>query len=160
MTDQVDHPSHYSRWKMEPIEFIMINDLPGWLANVIKYTMRYDAKDGLQDLYKGRSYLDMKIRQLEGIPRYWEKPVAVERNLNLGAMKTACKSPGVPDLDDERNFKKKSICKCGVNVTSSGFVCWDDDCAHKQKSSGNIHLEEDRAGARREAAFLKSVLNS
>lgn len=80
--DPIDHPKHYSRWAMEPIEFIMINDLPGWLANVIKYTMRYDAKDGLTDLYKSRSYLDMKIRQLEGYPRWWEKPVAEERRAN------------------------------------------------------------------------------
>jgi hypothetical protein len=80
--DPIDHPSHYSRWKMEPVEFIAINDLPWWLANVIKYTMRYDAKDGLKDLYKARSYLDMKIRQQERIPRFWEKPVAEERQLN------------------------------------------------------------------------------
>jgi hypothetical protein len=81
--DAVLHPSHYARWKMEPIEFIAINDLPWWLANVIKYTMRFDAKDGLQDLYKARSYLDMKIRTLEGHKRFWEKPVAEERKLNV-----------------------------------------------------------------------------
>lgn len=80
--NDIDHPKHYSRWKMEPIEFIMINDLPAWLANVIKYVMRFDAKDGLKDLYKGRSYLDIKIRQLEGVERYWEKPVGEERKLN------------------------------------------------------------------------------
>jgi hypothetical protein len=67
---------------MEPVEFIAINDLPWWLANVIKYTMRYDAKDGLKDLYKARSYLDMKIRQLEGDKRFWVKPVSEERRLN------------------------------------------------------------------------------
>lgn len=78
----VEHPKHYSRWSMEPIEFIAINDLPWWLANVIKYTMRYDAKNGLEDLYKARSYLDMKIRQLEGHNRFWDKPVSEERKLN------------------------------------------------------------------------------
>lgn len=80
--DAILHPSHYARWKMEPIEFIAINDLPWWLANVIKYTMRFDAKDGLQDLYKARSYLDMKIRTLEGHKRFWEKPVYEERRLH------------------------------------------------------------------------------
>jgi len=80
--DDVNHPKHYSRWKMEPIEFIAINDLPWWLANVIKYTMRFDAKDGLKDLYKARSYLDMKIRQLEGEKRFWDAPVKQERELN------------------------------------------------------------------------------
>lgn len=81
--DVVVHPNHYARWKMEPIEFIAINDLPWWLANVIKYTMRFDAKDGLHDLYKARSYLDMKIRKLEGHDKFWEKPVTEERYLNL-----------------------------------------------------------------------------
>ena len=83
--DEVFHPQHYARWKMEPIEFIAINDLPWWLANLIKYSMRYDAKDGLQDLYKGRSYLDMKIRQVEQVPRFWDKPVTEERKLNVSS---------------------------------------------------------------------------
>lgn len=82
LKDSIDHPTHYSRWKMEPIEYIMINDLPAWHANVVKYCARWDAKDGLKDLYKARSYLDMKIRQLEGTDRFWEKPVAEERALN------------------------------------------------------------------------------
>jgi hypothetical protein len=80
--DDVYHPPHYARWKMEPIEFIAINDLPWWLANVIKYTMRFDAKDGLQDLRKARSYLDMKIREVEGVQRFWDKPVTEERRDN------------------------------------------------------------------------------
>lgn len=58
-------PEHYSRWEIEPIRFIMENDLPFWLGNIIKYTMRYDAKDGLQDLRKARSYLDRKIAEME-----------------------------------------------------------------------------------------------
>ena len=80
--DAVHQPPHYARWKMQPIEFLMINDVPGWLFNVVKYCFRYDAKDGLQDLYKARSYLDMKIRALEGVDRFWEAPVATERKLN------------------------------------------------------------------------------
>lgn len=80
--DEVYHPAHYAQWKMEPIEFIAINDLPWWLANVIKYTMRFNMKDGLQDLRKGRSYLDMKIRQVEGKERFWDKPVSEERKAN------------------------------------------------------------------------------
>lgn len=80
--DTVYHPPHYARWKMEPVEFIAANNLPWWLANVIKYTMRFDAKDGLKDLYKARSYLDMKIREVEGIERFWDKPVTEERALN------------------------------------------------------------------------------
>jgi hypothetical protein len=58
-------PQHYTRWPVEPLAFCMANDLPFWLGNVIKYCMRYDAKDGLKDLYKAKRYLQEKIRELE-----------------------------------------------------------------------------------------------
>lgn len=58
-------PDHYKRWKVEPLWFIMQNDLPFWLGNVLKYCMRFDAKDGLKDLKKARVYLDEKIKELE-----------------------------------------------------------------------------------------------
>ena len=65
LNDDDLEPAYYRRWKIEPIEFITRNDLPFWLGNVIKYAMRYDAKDGLQDLQKARWYLDRKIAELE-----------------------------------------------------------------------------------------------
>ena len=57
-------PDYYARWKIEPLDFIMQNNLPFWLGNVIKYCMRYDAKSGLEDLEKARVYLDKKIEEL------------------------------------------------------------------------------------------------
>lgn len=82
--DPVYQPAHYARWPMQPIEFITINDKEGWYCrgNVIKYVMRYDAKNVLEDLYKARSYLDMLIRKEEGVERFWEQPVAAERKAN------------------------------------------------------------------------------
>lgn len=76
--DMVHNPAHYARWKMQPIEFIAVNNLPYWLANVIKYTCRFDAKDGLQDLYKARSYLDMKIAEMEGQTDFWKPRLKVK----------------------------------------------------------------------------------
>lgn len=70
VSDPVTRPNHYARFKIEPIEFCMVNDLPFWCANVIKYVCRWDAKDGIQDLRKARRYLDMKIKQLEGDPNF------------------------------------------------------------------------------------------
>lgn len=69
---EIKNPKYYSRWKIQPIEFILKNDLPAWMANIIKYIMRYDDKDGLKDLYKARDYLNMKIAELEGKDKYWE----------------------------------------------------------------------------------------
>jgi hypothetical protein len=58
-------PRHYKRWAIEPWDFIYANDLPFWMGNIIKYVMRYDDKDGLQDLKKARAYLDKKIKEME-----------------------------------------------------------------------------------------------
>ena len=82
--DAINQPAHYARWPLQPIEFISINGIGYFEGNVIKYICRHDAKNGLEDLYKARSYLDMLIRKTEGHERWWEKPVAEERELNHG----------------------------------------------------------------------------
>lgn len=58
-------PAHYNRWKIEPLDFIMANDLDFVRGNIIKYIMRYDAKGGLEDLKKARVYLDRLIEKVE-----------------------------------------------------------------------------------------------
>lgn len=65
-SDAVVRPHHYARWKIEPIEFILRNDMPFWMGNACKYIMRADAKDGIQDLKKAIRYIEMHIRHLEG----------------------------------------------------------------------------------------------
>ena len=62
---------YYSRFEIQPMEFIARNKLEFWQANVIKYICRYDAKDQLVDLYKARDYLNLKIKELEGDKEYW-----------------------------------------------------------------------------------------
>jgi len=59
-------PSYYNRWAIEPIVFCMKNDLPFWLGSAIKYLLRYDQKNGLEDLRKAKVYIDFKITELEG----------------------------------------------------------------------------------------------
>jgi hypothetical protein len=63
--DAVHRPDHYARFAIEPITFIMANNIGFAAGNVIKYVMRWDAKDGLQDLRKARRYLDMMIEDAE-----------------------------------------------------------------------------------------------
>lgn len=60
-SDKAIRPNHYGRWKIEPIEFIRANKIDALRANVIKYIMRYDAKDGIRDLNKAKQYLDWII---------------------------------------------------------------------------------------------------
>ena len=54
-------PHHYSRWEIEPWDFILANKLDFMRGNIIKYLMRYDAKNGYEDLVKARVYLDKLI---------------------------------------------------------------------------------------------------
>ena len=70
--DAVTTPNHYTRFKIEPISFIMENNLEFWQGSVIKYVLRYDAKNGLEDLKKARRYLDMQIAKMEGNPDWYK----------------------------------------------------------------------------------------
>lgn len=61
MSGSSTNPEHYSRWKIQPWDFISQNNLDFMRGNVIKYLMRYDAKNCLEDLKKAREYLDKLI---------------------------------------------------------------------------------------------------
>lgn len=58
---------HYKNMPIQPVEFIVANDLSFLQGNVIKYVCRYQSKGGLQDLEKARHYLDMLIDQSRGM---------------------------------------------------------------------------------------------
>ena len=68
-TDPVSHPSHYAHGGIECID-AMESAMPpdqfeGYLrGNILKYTWRYDRKNGVQDLEKARWYLDKLIQKL------------------------------------------------------------------------------------------------
>lgn len=59
-------PDHYSRFEIEPIDFIMANKLGFSAGNVIKYVVRADAKNGIEDLKKARRYIDFMIAEAVG----------------------------------------------------------------------------------------------
>jgi len=66
--DVINHPSHYTRGKIEVIDFIEDQQLPYHLGNVIKYITRAGYKgDKLEDLKKARWYLD---RYINGVMRH------------------------------------------------------------------------------------------
>lgn len=63
--DAINHPSHYTRGKIEVIDFIEDQQLPYHLGNVIKYIARAGYKgDKLEDLKKARWYLDRYINEV------------------------------------------------------------------------------------------------
>jgi hypothetical protein len=53
--------NHYKDMKIQPIDYIVENNIPYREANIIKYVSRHREKNGLEDLRKARHYLDMLI---------------------------------------------------------------------------------------------------
>lgn len=56
---------HYSKMKIQPIDFITANGLGYMEGNIIKYVCRYKSKNGVEDLKKAQHYLQMLIEQEE-----------------------------------------------------------------------------------------------
>ena len=56
---------HYKDFEIQPIEFILANNLGFIEGCVIKYLCRYRKKNGIEDLKKARHYLDILIEYLE-----------------------------------------------------------------------------------------------
>ena len=61
--------THYSDLAIEPIDFIIANNLGFCEGNVIKYISRWKAKNGIEDLKKARWYIDFLIEVQNGSKR-------------------------------------------------------------------------------------------
>ena len=57
--------NHYQKLTIQPVEFIVKNNIPFLEANVIKYVVRYKDKNGLEDLNKAKHYLEMLIENYD-----------------------------------------------------------------------------------------------
>lgn len=73
--------SHYTaRGGIEPIQFIMSNNLSFAEGCIVKYIYRYRYKGGLSDLYKARQYLDWLIERCENEAKRLENEVDDDGN--------------------------------------------------------------------------------
>lgn len=54
-------PDHYSKLTVQPVDFIMANNLNFLEGNVIKYVSRHRAKNGREDLEKAIHCLQLLI---------------------------------------------------------------------------------------------------
>jgi hypothetical protein len=55
--------NHYLKYKIQPVEFIIKNNLD-WICQketVIKYVLRFKEKGGVQDLEKAKHYIELLI---------------------------------------------------------------------------------------------------
>lgn len=70
MEEKVNHPKHYNYGKIEVVDIwkdqFTVEELKGaYKSNIVKYVLRADHKNGLEDYKKARVYLSWLIELLE-----------------------------------------------------------------------------------------------
>ena len=53
--------NHYKKYKIQPVEFIVKNNIGFCEANIIKYVLRFKEKGGVNDLLKAQHYIELLI---------------------------------------------------------------------------------------------------
>lgn len=53
--------SHYKKYKIQPVEFIVKNNIGFVEGNIIKYILRFKDKGGIADLEKAKHYIELLI---------------------------------------------------------------------------------------------------
>jgi hypothetical protein len=53
--------NHYKKYKIQPVEFIIKNNIGFVEGNIIKYILRFKEKGGVQDLLKAKHYIELLI---------------------------------------------------------------------------------------------------
>lgn len=53
--------NHYKDMVIQPIKYIVSNNIPYLEGNVIKYISRWRNKGGIEDLHKAKHYIDLLI---------------------------------------------------------------------------------------------------
>jgi len=56
---------HYKDCKIQPIDYIVANNMSFLEGNIIKYVSRYKSKGGVEDLKKAKNYLEWLINSIE-----------------------------------------------------------------------------------------------
>jgi len=58
--------SHYKKYKIQPVEFIIKNNIGFVEGNIIKYILRFKDKGGIADLEKAKHYIELLIDSSKG----------------------------------------------------------------------------------------------
>ena len=58
--------NHYERMQIDPLLYIMANEIDWCEGNIIKYVSRYKHKNGIEDLKKAKHYLEILIKNYGG----------------------------------------------------------------------------------------------
>ena len=58
--------NHYKNYKIQPVEFIIKNNIGFVEGNIIKYILRFKEKGGAEDLEKAKHYIELLIDSSKG----------------------------------------------------------------------------------------------
>lgn len=58
--------AHYKNQKIQPIEYILANELPFIEGNIVKYITRWREKGGIEDLKKVKHYVEILMEYEDG----------------------------------------------------------------------------------------------
>jgi len=81
MEEVVVRPSHYARYLIEPVTFIMRNGFEFWRGNIVKYASRAGHK-----LYPGKDEVESRsstFRRSSGTPRCGSTSYREKRSFDL-----------------------------------------------------------------------------
>ena len=56
---------HYNRYTIQPVDFIIANNLDWCEANAVKYITRCKDKNGVEDIKKAIHYLEILLERLQ-----------------------------------------------------------------------------------------------
>jgi len=102
----MDTPIHY-RLNIEPVEYIMANDMPYAEGNVVKYVSRHGLKGGAEDIKKAIKYCTFILDRTYGIETFveYEDEVMAEliENACVDPMEFECQCPmcTAHDMDEQ-----------------------------------------------------------
>jgi len=57
-------PTHYD-FRIQPVDYILANQIPFCEGNIIKYVSRWRMKNGREDLLKAKHYIDLLIENYD-----------------------------------------------------------------------------------------------
>ena len=61
--------NHYTKFNIQPYEFISKNDLSFFQGNVIKYVCRYQRKGGIEDIKKIIHYCQLEMKKMQDMKK-------------------------------------------------------------------------------------------
>lgn len=123
---------HYTHMEIEPIEFIMANNLDFCQGNVIKYVCRYRSKGGIEDLRKAQTYLDYMMEEYEQADweafevEYMEPEEALEESIKAN-QERGLYQPDIYPEDYQTCHDEGDTAFAEEDDLKVGMTCSDDD---------------------------------